>query len=308
MERRTLLAVLGGSVAIAGCTGDDSGGNDTDDNGTNGPEGNDSGGNDTDDNGTNGPEDNDSGGNDTGGNGTDEDPDTDENIIEIDEIELRNLDTQSHRLALAVTRDGTTVHDQSYDLERGGTATVDSLPEEAGAYTVRVEPQNSEAAVLEQMPGQLTSVGCILMDVEILPGDPPFITQTAEPCTAQRSPTAQADRYLRGSNASGYDGEIVDRTDSDSVTVRVGSGPSGLAFDPAALRVESGTTVTWEWTGDGGRHNVVTAEVPEGGQQLDSGRAVAEGTYSETLDTTGAYRYYCSPHRIQGMHGAIVVE
>ena len=48
------------------------------------------------------------------------------------------------------------------------------------------------------------------------------------------------------SNAQNYEGSLDDMTGESEVTVDVGAGSNGLAFDPAAVRVSSGTTVTWE--------------------------------------------------------------
>jgi len=56
-------------------------------------------------------------------------------------------------------------------------------------------------------------------------------------------------------NVDNDDGE-ADRTDESTVTVAVGA-DDGFAFEPAAICVTTGTTVVWEWTGEGGRHNVV---------------------------------------------------
>jgi halocyanin-like protein len=126
------------------------------------------------------------------------------------------------------------------------------------------------------------------------------------------APQEILDSYLSDNHANFYEGtdSIVDETGSDSVTVTVGAGSNRLAFDPPAVRVSSGTTVTWEWTGEGGPHNVVADEVPEGGTEFDSGEVVAEGgtTYEATLETAGAYGYYCAPHQAQGMHGGIIVS
>jgi halocyanin-like protein len=102
---------------------------------------------------------------------------------------------------------------------------------------------------------------------------------------------------------SNYDGE-VDRTDSDEVTVAVGA-IDGLAFDPAAIRVSPGTRVVWEWTGDGGRHNVVD----EDGTFQSEYHEDAGATFSRRFDEPGLFRYYCEPHRSLGMKGGIrVVE
>jgi halocyanin-like protein len=69
--------------------------------------------------------------------------------------------------------------------------------------------------------------------------------------------------------------------------------------------VSSGTTVTWEWTGEGGAHNVVHED-----GDFDSGSAVDSDseTYEYTFDSTGTYEYYCSPHETVGMKGVVVVE
>ncbi|PSP92060.1 halocyanin domain-containing protein, partial [Halobacteriales archaeon QS_4_66_20] len=52
----------------------------------------------------------------------------------------------------------------------------------------------------------------------------------------------QVEEYL--SDANNYEGSVEDLTGEDSVTVEVGAG-SGLAFGPAAIQVDPGTTVTW---------------------------------------------------------------
>ncbi|MUW14433.1 halocyanin domain-containing protein, partial [Halorubrum sp. CBA1125] len=87
----------------------------------------------------------------------------------------------------------------------------------------------------------------------------------------------------------------------------VGAGDVGFAFDPAAIRVDAGTTVVWEWTGEGGAHNVVSAEGSN--SQFDSGQQVEEQghTFEQTFDSAGIELYYCTPHRANGMLGAIEV-
>ncbi|MEF8851591.1 MAG: halocyanin domain-containing protein [Haloarculaceae archaeon] len=108
------------------------------------------------------------------------------------------------------------------------------------------------------------------------------------------------------SDANLYDGSIADVTDSDSVTVMVGAGDQGYAFDPAAIRVSTGTTVTWEWTGAGGGHNVVAND-----DTFSSGdEYVSEAgyTYEYTFESSGTHAYHCVPHEALGMKGAVVVE
>ena len=106
------------------------------------------------------------------------------------------------------------------------------------------------------------------------------------------------------SDANNYDGTVVDITGESEVTIAVGAG-NGLAFDPAAVRVDAGTTVTWEWTGRGGRHNVVAAEksASEFESDLASGKGV---TFRQTFES-GPQLYFCNPHRAQGMYGAVAI-
>jgi halocyanin-like protein len=62
----------------------------------------------------------------------------------------------------------------------------------------------------------------------------------------------------------GVDGGVEDLRGQDEVTVEVGASGNGgsVAFAPAGIWIDPGTTVIWEWTGDGGNHNVVTADGP----------------------------------------------
>lgn len=104
------------------------------------------------------------------------------------------------------------------------------------------------------------------------------------------------------SDVDGYDGE-TDRTGQTDVTVQVGA-EDGLSFAPVAIRVDAGSTVTWEWTGKGGRHNVVERDGAFTSEYHDSEGA----TYERTFEETGVYPYYCEPHRSLGMKGGVRVE
>jgi halocyanin-like protein len=118
--------------------------------------------------------------------------------------------------------------------------------------------------------------------------------------------SGQATTYDEGwfENVDNYDGE-VDRTDTSTVTVAVGGSDDGLAFEPAAIRVTPGTTVVWEWTGRGGRHNVVAADETFKSEFHDEGGT----TFEYDFDTPGVYQYYCEPHEELGMKGGVrVVE
>jgi len=109
------------------------------------------------------------------------------------------------------------------------------------------------------------------------------------------------------SDANNYEGSLEDMTGESEVTIDVGAGSNGLAFDPAAIRVSSSTTVTWEWTGEGGGHNVASVEGSE--SDFSSGDRVDEEghTYEQSFDSTGNQLYVCEPHMAQGMKGAIEV-
>jgi halocyanin-like protein len=98
-----------------------------------------------------------------------------------------------------------------------------------------------------------------------------------------------------------YDGE-VDRTGESETTVLVGA-DDGLAFEPAAIRISPGTTVVWEWTGNGGGHNVQA----EGGgfesELVDDGGHTFEHRFPEPR----LVKYVCDPHRDLGMRGGVRV-
>lgn len=106
------------------------------------------------------------------------------------------------------------------------------------------------------------------------------------------------DGWLDG--ATNYDG-TVDLTGQDQVTV----GYESLSFDPAAIAISSGTEVVWEWTGEGGSHNVVSQD--DGPLESET-TDVAGHTYSHTFEESGPFTYSCTPHEATGMKGAVYVE
>lgn len=136
------------------------------------------------------------------------------------------------------------------------------------------------------------------------PEPSPTATPTQEGTTGGSSGGTQSfDGWLE--DVSNYDG-VVDRTGSSSTTVEVGVEANGgyYGFGPAAVRVSPGTTVTWEWTGQGSSHNVVA----EGGS-FESELSGEKGhTFEHTFESTGTYKYACTPHKTLGMKGVVVVE
>jgi halocyanin-like protein len=109
------------------------------------------------------------------------------------------------------------------------------------------------------------------------------------------------------SGANGYEGpgSGTDATGQSEVTIQVGAGSGGLAFAPAAVHVDPGTTITWEWTGEGGSHNVAaTSDNADFESSIQS-----SGTFEWQVpdDLSGIVEYQCDPHSGQGMLGAIAV-
>ncbi|WP_336327312.1 halocyanin domain-containing protein [Halovenus sp. HT40] len=139
---------------------------------------------------------------------------------------------------------------------------------------------------------------------------------TAGAVGAAATSTASAQSDLYGgylSDTGNFDGATADATGMDTVTISVGAGNQGLLYDPAAVVIEPGTTVEWEWTGNGGAHNVynddalssVNERLFESGEPVDATGVQYEFTF-ESSDT-GTHPYACSPHRALGMRGVVVV-
>lgn len=132
-------------------------------------------------------------------------------------------------------------------------------------------------------------------------------TATDSSATTAAGRTEPNDRTFDGwlNGVSGAD-TLTDLTGEDAVRVRVGTEGNGgyLAFAPVVVRVSPGTTVTWEWTGRGGAHNVVAED-----GSFQSQLTGSEGTtFSHTFESEGTYEYACTPHRSMGMKGVVVVE
>jgi halocyanin-like protein len=124
-------------------------------------------------------------------------------------------------------------------------------------------------------------------------------TALVTPAAAQPG-TDLTEWFADTSNADG----VVDKRGESEVTVTVGADANDGAwgFAPAAVRVDPGTTVVWEWTGKGGAHNVVAEDGTfESDLVQDAGH-----TFEWTPESAGVTTYYCGPHKSMGMKGAVV--
>lgn len=115
------------------------------------------------------------------------------------------------------------------------------------------------------------------------------------------SGSSEVDDWL--SDTDNYE-SVEDSTGESEVTVEVGAGDGGTQFAPPAISVDSGTTVVWEWTGNGGEHDVVDED-----GAFESDRMSDEGeTFEHTFEESGTFLYKCVPHENMGMKGAVIVE
>jgi len=105
------------------------------------------------------------------------------------------------------------------------------------------------------------------------------------------------------SDANGYDGSAEDMTGEGAVTIQNGINSPDYEYDPAVVRVDAGTEVTWEWASDG--HSV---EHVDGPGDFDSGIENEGYDFSYTFDEEGVVLYECGPHSGIGHLGAVVVE
>jgi len=96
------------------------------------------------------------------------------------------------------------------------------------------------------------------------------------------------------------------------------------SFTPQTLEISGGDTIKWINDTDEA-HTVTAAEdsLPDGAAYFSSGNASDEreaneelarelidpgGSFQWTFDEAGTYRYYCIPHKPDGMVGEVVVE
>lgn len=112
-----------------------------------------------------------------------------------------------------------------------------------------------------------------------------------------------------GGETPNYDGSVANERGRDEVTVTVGAeaanGP--FAFDPPAVTVSPGTTVTFDWASDS--HNIVVESQPDGASWSGHESVENQGFSTRyTFETPGVYEYYCEPHLSVGMKGVVEVK
>lgn len=103
-------------------------------------------------------------------------------------------------------------------------------------------------------------------------------------------------------DVSNYEG-TYDFRGEETVDVSVGAGDQGLAFEPPAIMVDPGTTVVWEWSGEGGAHNVTSEDGAFESELVDE----AGHTFEHVFETSGVHEYVCTPHEASGMKGVVAV-
>ena len=201
-----------------------------------------------------------------------------------------------------------------------GTTVVWEWTGEGGAHNVAAEDGAYESDLVSdaghtfELPFEsegVSTYACVPhkamgMKGAVIVGDVEVTVATPTPTPAPEPERSYVDRepdydgwFDDTSNFSG----TVDARGQDEVTITVGAdGNSGsFAFEPAAVHVDPGTTVVWEWSGDGGSHDVAAVDDDYASDLQQT------GTFGLTFDGVGVSRYACTPHQAMGMKGAVVV-
>jgi halocyanin-like protein len=118
----------------------------------------------------------------------------------------------------------------------------------------------------------------------------------------QLGPMRSFDGWLEGTD--NYRG-VADRRGHDEVRVSVGAMGNGgqFAFEPAAVRVDPGTTVIWEWVGTAGPYDVVDETLGFASDQVRG----AGHEFALRFGGNGVSTYGCTEYGEQGMRGVVLV-
>lgn len=175
----------------------------------------------------------------------------------------------------------------------GDTGTATGTTGSGGAVTTTMATE-TDAPTATETTATGTTTGA-----ETAGGTTAGATDT-QPVTEPAPP--RVDRFLE--DALFYNGDMV----VGVPFVGVGASDTNLVFDPAAIKVATGTEVTWQWVGGQERHVVASIGTPEGGRAFSSPPNSGSGfTYRHTFTSPGMYRYTCGVHRTQDTRGAVVV-
>jgi pseudoazurin len=91
---------------------------------------------------------------------------------------------------------------------------------------------------------------------------------------------------------------------ADHVVQELNNGPDGaFMFSPSYVEIKAGDTVTFTPTDQG--HNSESAFMPEG---ATAWKSEISQPLTVTFTKPGVYIYQCTPHKLFGMVGVIVVE
>lgn len=113
-----------------------------------------------------------------------------------------------------------------------------------------------------------------------------------------------------GTSEPTADGDDTTADGDDEWGLTVAVGPDGEpVFEPGTeipLRVQPGTTVSFEWESDG--HTIHVASQPDEAEWAGHESSEDAGfVHEHTFVVVGRYRFFCSRHREEGMVGEIIV-
>jgi manganese oxidase len=151
------------------------------------------------------------------------------------------------------------------------------------------------------------------------------MTQTTPPAAATEKPRSRTMLYgiiviilivvgvgvyylTVGSQSNANNGTPVSIFDGTGGACTQTASPPNCGFSPQTLNVKTGTNNTITWTNNGQQAHTASANVTANGSlpSFDSGSKNRGDKFTFTLNTAGAYHYYCKFH--PWMTGTIVVS
>lgn len=204
---------------------------------------------------------------------------------------------------------------QRHDGKHGGTVTVQGGAQTPVFTSVRVTPAAPSVAV-----GSTVQLTATPLDQagQAMGGLPPAAWTSADAAKATVSASGVVTGVAAGtvSVTARITHNGVTREASVNVTVGSGGGTTpppapgtatvttpGTSFNPAAVTIAAGGTVTWQFTGSA-RHNVTfNGTAPAGGNIPDTN---AGTSVTRTFAAAGTYSYVCTRH--SGMTGQVIVQ